>query len=293
MNSKGQIKSNNIITKPSKDMFPACYEGFDINKYFINKPVLHIESSRGCYYGKCEFCDFKSGAYLKQKKVEDLVKEMQEIKEKYNNNIFFFTDSAISPEYAKKLSKCIIENNLKIYYVAFVRLEHKFSKQLLEQMYKSGMRVCLWGLESGSDRILQLYQKGTNTKTNQRILKDAHSVGLTNYAYCIIGFPMEKVEDLNQTIEFLTKNEPYIDYVSPHQYTLLKGAPIAENPEKFGLTPNDFSYENYYKPYVSSDISMIEIKNAFSTIRECYEHKYKKLPDDQICQLLYLLKDNK
>lgn len=287
----GKIKSNPTPKKTFERLFPACYDGFDMDKYFINKLILPIESSRGCYYGKCDFCNFKEGAILKQKTAEDIVEEIKELQKKYNVDTFFFTDSAIHPKFAEKFSECIIKNNLKINYLSFVRLEDEFTKELLQQMYESGMRLCMWGFESGSDRILNLYHKGTNSKTNLRILKDAHSVGLFNYLCCIIGFPKETIVDLNQTEEFLIKNSDCIDYVTIHRYTLLKNSPIADYPEKFGLTEDDFKFEGTYKNYSPKDISNNVLSDIASRINKHYFEKIRYLPNDQSCLLSYIVKN--
>lgn len=285
-----EIKLNPQTKETLGRLFPANYDGLDLNQYFAPRRILPIETSRGCYYGKCDFCNFKDGAKLKQKSVEELVEEIKYLQKKHDVDVFFFTDSALHPKFAEELADCIIKNNLKIYYLTFVRFEKEFSKDLLQKMYQSGLRICSWGLESGSDRILDLYNKGTNTETNLRILKDAHSVGLFNYVYAIMGFPKETLEDINKTIDFLLTNKEYIDYPSLHAFSLLKNAPIANHPEKFGLTQEDFNFTTIEKIYQPTEISQQDLSYAFSIINRCYAEKTTDLPLDMSCLMLYLIK---
>lgn len=290
LDKDGKIKFNNPPKKSLNKMFPACFDGFEMDKYFINKLVLPVEYSRGCYYGKCEFCTYTCGTVPIQKTPEELVNEIKELQEKYGVDIFYFTDSSLHPDFADKFSKLIIEKGLKIYYFSFVRLDKRFSKKLLQQMYKSGMRYCMWGLESGSERILNLYKKGTNNKTNQKILEDAHSVGLVNFVFLIAGFPKELPEDLNKTVDFLLKNKEYIDYYEFHNFTLAKNAPMANHPERFGLTKEDFNFDGPFSNYYSTDLKNGELDNAINTVAQAYHDKIKDLPNEFMWVALYAIK---
>jgi len=115
-------------------------------------------------------------------------------------------------------------------------------------MYKAGLRIALWGLESGSQRILDMYNKGTKVETNARILKDAHSAGIFNYCWMMINFPQETIDDINQSKDFLTKHYDIIDYVSNHGFMILQNALILKKLEKYGLEDYIFQKDDLYRP---------------------------------------------
>lgn len=276
--SKEQYSINNFY-KPN-------YMGIDLNNYFVSTPVLPIESSRGCYWHKCEFCTFMDCIDYKQKNIDDLIEEIKEDVNNLNVNHFFFSDPAIHPEYAREFSKKIIENNLKIYYLTDLRLEKEFDYELLKQMYDSGLRVALWGLESGSDRILKLYNKGTTAENNAKVLKASSDAGIFNWCWTMIQFPTETKDEMNLTKNFLFDNYNFIDYISLHDFTKYTNAPIAKHPQDFGLKTSDFSNLNKnLKSHLTSDL-LDYSKKIKQDINQKFKTKMDLYSSNLSCQLI-------
>ena len=262
------------------------YEGIDFSKYFLPQSIINLEGSRSCYWNRCEFCLYVDGSTYKQKKVDDLIEEIKENIDKYNVSKFYFTDSAIHPEVARELSKKILENNLKLQWSSFLRLEPEFDEQLLKQMYNSGYRVALWGVESGSDRILKLYKKGTNSKTNAEILKKASQAGFCNFCWIMVDFPQETIEDLDLTRQFVINNFDYIDYIQVCTFGLYKNAPLVKHLEDFGLNKKDFNFEggigNYNAPQ--------EIKNYSRQIEFEFKQMFREKMINWACSSDIIIK---
>lgn len=280
VNKKNQIKINPQKNKQYKSpikFYKPDYTNINLQNYLLPKPVLQIESSRGCYWHRCKFCTFMDCISYKIKPVDDIIEEIKEYVNKYNINHFFFTDSAIHPTYAKEFSQKIIENNLKIYYTTCLRLEKEFNQDLLKLMYDAGLRMVMWGLESGSDRILKLYNKGTTAKNNAKILKYSHEIGIYNYCWVITQFPQETEQELKLTHKFLMDNYDNIDFVSHHIFTLMPNSPIAHNPEPFGLSKKDFKILKMYRaPFEISTLS----DELINEIMDKYEQKISLYPKD-------------
>ena len=159
---------------------------------------------------------------------------------------------------------------------------------MFEQLSKSGLKFCLWGLESGSQRVLDLYNKGTNVENNKRILKDAHDAGIFNFVSVIVGFPKETEEDAEKTVEFLTENIDNIDIIAANNFLLLKDAPIEKEPEKFGLTSNDFEFNGSMNLYMPENERVFDV--VFDKISKLNEQKIKKLPMHVNCMSSYILR---
>ena len=184
LNKRKKVKINPQKNKQNNNpikFYKPDYTNINLQNYFMPEPVLQIESSRGCYWHKCKFCTFMDCIPFKIKKVDDLIEEIKEYVSKYNINHFFFTDAAIHPSYAKEFSQKLIENNLKIYYTACLRLEKELDYDSLKLMFDGGLRMVMWGVESGSDKILKLYNKGTTVKNNA---KTHEIVGTTAWRRC-------------------------------------------------------------------------------------------------------------
>lgn len=237
LDSKGEIKCNPVCKKAYKEYFNWHFEDFDLDNYFSISRVLPVESSRSCYWNNCAFCNFNEGNVFKQKSAGRLISEIKFLIKKYEVNIFQFVDSCVSPRFLKEFSEKILEENIEIYYSVLTRCEKIYTKELLQNLYDSGLRACFWGLESGSEKILNVMNKGTDIETTKRILKDAHDIGITNCGFSIVNLPTETDEDLEQTVKFMKNKNLDSIIVSP--FFLAEGSKIENHPEEFGLTKNN------------------------------------------------------
>lgn len=151
-NKKNQICFNEPkLIKNMNNLANLSLEGINQDEYFSKNTNLNIMISKGCYWGKCNFCSigpkYKNFRIKSPKKVAG---EIKELIEKYNiTGQIQFQDDALPPAYLSKLADEIINENLDITYWLFARLEKEFTKELFEKLYKSGLRGVFWGLESG------------------------------------------------------------------------------------------------------------------------------------------------
>lgn len=270
MNYKTTEKNDKYAKK-----FEFCkpnYDGIDFEEYFLPQKIITLESSRGCYWNKCEFCLFSDGTPYKQKNINDLIEEIKEYINKYNVHKFYFSDSAIHPEYEREFSTKILENKLKIQYTTFLRLENLFDYNLLKLMYDAGLRIALWGVESGSDKILQIYKKGTTVENNAKVLKTASEIGISNFCWIIVRFPNETIEDLELTKNFILKNRQYINKIQFHDFAFYKYAPMSSHLEDFGINQNIFDGDdNIIKGFIPS----IEIETYAKSLQNELKKIYK------------------
>ncbi len=232
VNSVKPLLNMDSVTKISLD-------GMDLTSYLTADMVAPIAFSKGCYYGQCMFCDLprkQTESYNSiDKTVEQIVSEIQELQQLYNINRFSFCDYAISPHFYDKLSDEIIKRNLKITYNSYARLESGFTKTLLKKMHESGVRRIFWGLESGSDRILKLMNKGIDPNNVPTILKDSYEAGISNVISVMFGFPSETEDDFNKTVDLCLKCEDYIHSYLYQKFVLYKNSPINTKIEEFSL----------------------------------------------------------
>lgn len=247
-------------------------DDYNLEKYFAPKIVLPYQSSRGCYWGKCSFCDQDFGQNFNVKNQDKVIKEFKELKEKYNIENFEFIDESVSPTYLKELSKKIIENNLSVQYFCDARLETAFTKDVLNSAYQSGLRMILWGLESGSKKVLELINKGIDLDKRFDILKDSKDAGIWNFAFIFFGFPTETIEDAKMTVKMLVDNKDIIHSYGRSVFTMGRHAKLAENPEKYGITKiypaeEEFSPNINFESIGSNKENLKEILNY--CIKEC------------------------
>lgn len=287
-----QLKKNEIKNIVDLDELPAPdFSQFSFNKYFINEKILPLQSARGCSWRRCAFCTHHQ-SYLNEyrqfsiKRIADIIKEYRE---KYKCKFIVFHDEEIPPKRAKELSDEIIKNGLyEMKYYAYARLVAGFNNALLEQMYKAGFRTISWGLESASDKILQLMRKGINAKVAETVLKISHRKGISNICWLIFGFPGENKDDALETIRFLKKNNANIDMVLISEFILEKGSPIYSKLEK---SDNLNQFQNNYN--VKELVDNIQVKDQLNMIK-LTNREFKSFVFSNISRmLLFYLKSNR
>jgi len=210
--------------------------GLKLYKYFTPEIVLCVQSSKGCYWGQCSFCDSDFGVAPDVKSLERLIKEIKFLRETYNIRNFEFIDEAIRPEYMKAMSERFIEEKLDIHWFSNGRLEDAFTPELLELLHRGGLTMLLWGLETGNERIMTLINKGINFEKRYDILKASADAGIWNFAYIFFGFPTETREEAMDTINSITEHTDIIHSYGRSVFSLGRHSRLWKEAKKFGIS---------------------------------------------------------
>lgn len=185
---------------------PPAFDLLNLNEYTDdNRHELHLplQASRGCYYGKCRFCNYISlNKSYHRKPVHIMVKEMSFLSKHYNSNSFVFTDDLMAPSYLRRLSQQIIHEGLLVKWTALTRTEPEINRDLLKLLHSAGCWKIFFGIESGSQRTLDAICKGVTLDIIRRVVEDTHKMGIIPAANFIVGIPGETVNDIKMTINF-------------------------------------------------------------------------------------------
>lgn len=249
------------------------FSHFKLDKYLTPEPVLPLMTSRGCPWGRCTFCTHHH-SYLKyrKRKTSDCVEEVRLLQKEYGCNVFYFYDEMIPASRFKQLAEQIIEQGLAIHYGAYAKPLQEFSPDLCRIMQQSGCRVLQWGVESASQRVLNLMKKGTKIHEIENVLGNSTRAGIYNLVFILFGFPTETTEELQQTLNFLEYNRENIHVLSSGTFVLTEGSQIHRLPENFAITRiwerNDSSILYPVLDYtVSQGMTPQEIQEHFSDNR--------------------------
>ncbi|HMO17133.1 MAG TPA: radical SAM protein [Oligoflexia bacterium] len=233
----GEVVKNEGSFRKDIDSFGAPdFSDCNLEKYYSPEPIIPILLSRGCYWRRCTFCvHYRSaGLSYRMHSMDFVIGMIKSFVDKGIRN-FAFIDEMISAKHFEILAKAIKEAELNIAYYALAKPVKQFTPELLKMMAESGCKYMLWGLESGTQRILDLMDKGTKIPEVSQLLKDAHDAGIINHVYMICGFPTETEYEYSQTLKFLDDHKDYIYAVHRSVFSLEREAPIFDMSEKFGI----------------------------------------------------------
>ncbi|ATU45457.1 hypothetical protein CS557_08220 [Acinetobacter junii] len=234
------------------------------HKFPTPEPIIPILTSKGCYWGKCAFCTHHEGygeGYFAfgGKEIKDSLKSL--VAQGFSS--FYLVDEALPPKMVWRLAEIFQEiktetnTDKEIRWMAESRAEKNFcGDDYINALKNSGCRLLFNGIESGSQRVVDLMKKGIDLKTAEILLKKCKEVGIRTGWMFFIGFPGETEDEAQETFDYIRNNKSYLDYATVGTFSLEKGSPIMENPEDWDIQPI-IDKENKYQiiiPYAKGDI---------------------------------------
>ncbi len=211
-----------------KDLPTPNFDGYPLNLYLSPEKVLPTIFSRNCYWNKCTFCDICEG-YNKLYRIKGIKKTIEELcyfKKEYGVNYFRFVDEAIHPSYLKQLADKLI--NKKVNWETACRLEKDFKdKDFCNLLNKAGCQFLSFGLESGSQKIIDLMNKGYKISDVKKILSSTTKAGIANHIYLMTDFPGETNVDFKKTIQLVLQNKNNIFSFQISKFMLTKKSKIS------------------------------------------------------------------
>ena len=221
------------------DLPPPDFDGLPLERYFVPEPVLPYLATRGCYWGRCEFCDHGEGytAGYRTKKIQEIIEEVRFLRDKYHTRYFHFTDESYPPALFRKLTRQLKEHQLGIAWTTHIRFEKSLlDDEVWQDAQDSGCKFLHMGYESGSERVLKLMDKATTTEVIQRSLELSSKHGVWNHVMGFFGFPGERYEDAKFSMQFLEDNRTHVHSIGFGTFDLSKHTPVAKDPERWGIT---------------------------------------------------------
>jgi hypothetical protein len=245
----GKVFKNSFV--PEHPLIPPDFDGLPIDLYrwtadcpppSPNLPTpqdeltLPFHTSTGCPYN-CTFCDasgIKKMWVLPPKKA---VEELKNLVNRYNCRTFFFLDDTLnlSPRHINQLCDGILEARLDIQWMTCAS-PRGMDKATLKKMREAGVIRIVWGLESGSNRLLEYVKKPMKLEVAAEVYSMSHEVGIWNGVECIVGLPTETEEEFEQTMNFLEEHVEILDEVWAYQFYLNSNSDMFTNNDQYGLT---------------------------------------------------------
>jgi radical SAM superfamily enzyme YgiQ (UPF0313 family) len=213
------------------------FDGLPLDRYLAPRLALPLLTARGCYFGKCAFCNVGYGEAdsFSQLRAEHLADQMMAIQKKYGVRHIFFSDEAITPRNLRHLSAILVERNANIHWGGCARFERVVTRELLDGMAAGGCRMILFGLESASEPIIRAMVKGTDLEHMSRILRESTEAGIWNHTFFFFGFPGETLADAQATVNFLYAHKEYIHSAALGTFLMERHSPAHRFPELYSV----------------------------------------------------------
>ena len=251
-----KVHVNDTYQERVNELPPPDFDGMPWEKYFSPEKLVPYLGTRGCYWGKCTFCDHGAG-YIDQfraKHADQIVDELEYLKNKLNAKHFMFTDESFPPALFLKLPPMMVERELDIYWTTLIRFESQLLEPSVWDMaHKSGCRSLYYGLESANERIIKLVKKDTDIEAAKINLEQAKRVGIWSHVMCFYGFPSETEAEAEDTRKFLLQNRDKIPSVEMYFFVLYKNAPVMFATDEYKIKikeipEHDLALDFYYTP---------------------------------------------
>jgi len=220
--ARDYIKDLDELPFPARHLYPPLSEYHPVPASYKKLPLAHMFTSRGCPH-QCTFCDRTTfGKRFRARSPKNVVDEIEECLTKYHAKEIKFFDDAFTVDKKRTTEICneIIKRGLKFPWSCLTRVDN-VSLELLEKMKEAGCWQVSYGLESGSQRILDLMKKGITIEQSRNAVNWAKKAKLNVRAFFILGFPGETLETINETIRFA--KELRIDVASFYTITPYPG----------------------------------------------------------------------
>ncbi len=197
--------------------------------------IVPVMTGRGCQWDKCVFCSdviSTSGRTFRTRSVESVLLEMQEQARRHATANFLFLDLKLNswPGMIRGIARNIGRYVQGAEWVGTVhvdtRADNGLSRADLGAAVEGGMRRVSFGLESGSQAMLDAMRKGANVERNATFIRDAHAAGLSVRCTMFKGFPGETAADMDLTADFLEEHAERLGRVRFNDFTLHTGTPI-------------------------------------------------------------------
>lgn len=207
-----------LIENIDELLFPAYHLMPQIEDYLdyhikcrgiiVKEGFINIMTSRGCF-GKCIYCSSHNifGRKIRQHSVDYVIREIEEQFSRFGKKAISFTDDTLTVNRKWIFEFCRRIKPMNVRWTCQTRIDG-LTEDLMQAMKDSGCMQIDVGVESGSDKVLQILKKGITREQYLKGFALAHKVGLRILGSFIIGTPGETEEDIELTKSFLRIAKP-------------------------------------------------------------------------------------
>lgn len=212
------------------------------NRKLENEKTLSLTTSYGCVY-RCAFCGSGNKRYVPAfRSPRSIVQEIKHLKLTHSITSFNFHDDTFLLDRERIQELCRLIKPLNITFKCHGRMGRDV-KADYEMLQDAGCVALAWGVESGSDEILDRMMKVATTRLTLTTIGWAKELGILDRVFLLTGFPGETEKTLEETKQFLEELDPSQYFVSSFQP--YPGTATFNFPDFYGITRIYKDYAKY------------------------------------------------
>jgi len=228
------------------------YESIDFSQYKIPNGV-NSEISRGCT-AKCTFCEETHFWKYRQRQAVDLVEEIEWLYYNKGTDVVWFIDSLVNGNLKelRAFCKAVEAKGLKIHWTGYARCDGRMDLEYFKDLRAGGCIMLNYGIESGSQKVLDDMAKGVTIKEMEDNFRDGAAVGVYAATNWIVGFPTEDLQDFADSMTFLwrMRNMNINNVGAGVGYGLGPETIVGQNTHKFNI-----SAQKYQGHWITQDFT--------------------------------------
>ncbi|MBW2458562.1 MAG: B12-binding domain-containing radical SAM protein [Deltaproteobacteria bacterium] len=204
-------------------------------------PTYCLNTSRGCPFD-CTFCSVKAvwGKTYRAMSAERVVSDVEHMIRHYGAKAIYFREDHFTLSKNRTIDFCelLLKRGIDIDWLCETRVDQLDDPAYVKLMADAGCKVFYIGVESGSPRMLERYQKNETPEQFVKAFDIARQAGIKTYASLIVGFPDETAEDEALTRRLLERIRP--DFTGFNVFLGLPGSELYDEIRARGL----YEYED-------------------------------------------------
>jgi radical SAM superfamily enzyme YgiQ (UPF0313 family) len=206
-----------------------------------------MQTSRGCPW-PCVFCDipiFNEGKW-RARTPAHVVAEFEQLRKDGYGSVYFVDDHfLLQPKRIEAICDGLIAAKNPIKYGLEGRVD-SVAQHLFPKLAKSGCRTVMFGIESGSQKILDRLKKEQTLAEIETAVDKAKDAGIEIvHGFFVVGSPDETEEDMRQSFKFASKLR--IDTFGFNRLCVYRGTPLWQEYVRRGLVNDATDWYKYFK----------------------------------------------
>jgi len=246
---------------PDRDIIPLNvlqhYGGVHGDCYDIRAcAATTMITSRGCPFA-CAFCSKCFSRKVRHRSPHHIAQEMRHIRDTYNIRHLRIVDDLFTLNRHHVFRLCEEIKDDGMYWLSITRAD-RVDRKLLSAMRKAGCREVSFGIETGSQDLLDKMKKGIKVEQAVKSIQMAKDEGLKVKLFLIFGFPGENRRTIEETKQFLLETKP--DNWTVSTFLPLPDSDVWLHPDKYDIEIRTTDFEKYYFYFEPDELKEFVVK---------------------------------